>query len=317
MKNFKRVLLGMDLSNTDLKLLDYLKLLSKSQHFEAVYCSHVVRAFDVPSFVLDEMGGMTARPLDERLKKNLQDEISLKIRPNALKIQVDVLEGKLTQELLHWSEVKGIDLAIFGRKKQASSLAARRFLRRSNCSVLFVPSSSKAKIKRIALATDYSQTSTYVLLETLKWIEQMEEKVQLELIHVYDVPSGVRAQLGDVPEILLNRIREAQEKFGRYYLETLGLNPDTIQLRLVENTHINPGIHIQKAAQSSKADLLLLGAYGHSFLENLIVGSVSERILELDSEIPLLVVRPPKEAIKQLPTFSIKNFKKIDYAEAY
>lgn len=317
MKNFKRILLGMDLSNTDLKLLDYLKFLSKTQAFEAVYCSHVVKELDVPSFVWDEMGSMRVKPLDERLKKNLQDEISLKIKPDALNIQVDVLEGKLTQELLHWAEVKGIDLAIFGRKNQTSSLAARRFLRRSNCSVLFVPASSRAHIKRIALATDYSQTSSFVLLETLKWIERFEEKVELELIHVYDVPSGVRAQLGDVPEILLNRIREAQEKFGRHYLEGLDLDPEQFKLRLVENTHINPGVHIQKAAKASKADLIIMGAYGHSFLENLIVGSVSERILELASEIPLLVVRPPKEAIKELPTFSIKNFKNIDYAEAY
>ena len=148
-------------------------------------------------------------------------------------------------------------------------------------------------------------------------MEQMEDKIELELIHVYDVPSGVRAQLGDVPEILINRIRKAQEAFGRHYLEGLGLDPDQFKLRLVENTHINPGVHIQKAAKACDADLLLLGAYGHSFLENLIVGSVSERVLELESEIPLLVIRPPKQTLKKLPTFSIKNFKKIDYAEAY
>ncbi len=46
----------MDLSNTDLYLLDYLKVFAGIQQPEKVYCTHVVRELDLPSFVMDELG---------------------------------------------------------------------------------------------------------------------------------------------------------------------------------------------------------------------------------------------------------------------
>ncbi|RQH11871.1 universal stress protein [Okeania hirsuta] len=315
MNAFKRILLGMDLSNTDLYLLDYLKVFAGIQQPEKVYCTHVVRELDLPSFVMDELGEMKATPLDERLKKSLEEEVKLKLKPGEFEVDCDVLEGKAGEKLLHWAEVKGVDLAILGRKipSQGSGVAARRYLRKSPSSVLFVPHQKRQRIGRIALATDFSPTSTYALRKVLDWAEKLPGQVKVSLIHVYDVPSGVRAQLGSRPDLILKRIRETHEEFFKHYLDVLGFADKGIELKLVENMHVNPGHYVYETAKEIKADLLVMGAFGHSFFGNLILGSVSEKVLELNLDIPLMILRPLHAEVEKLPSFSIKKFKTLDY----
>lgn len=316
MKTFNRILMGMDLSNTDLYLLDYLRIFAGIHTPEKVYCAHVVQRLDLPSFVMNELGGMDIKPLDERLKKNLEDAVKLKIRPGELDINCDVLEGNVGEQLLHWADVKATDLAILGRKIPVSGtgVAAKRFLRRSNSSVLFVPHKKKKNIQRIVVATDFSKTSSYVLQNVVAWSKQLPGKVNVQLIHVYDVPSGINAQLGTLPAAIKQRIRETTEEFGQEYLKELGLQGENITFTLVENNHVNPGHLIYQTAREMNGDLLVIGAQGHSFLGNLILGSVSEKVLDLNLDIPLLVLRPKEVELEKLESFSIKTFKTIEYA---
>lgn len=316
MKTFNRILMGMDLSNTDLHLLEYLRVFSDIHKPEKVYCTHVVPRLDLPSFVLNDLGEMDIKPLDERLKKNLQDEVNLKIRPGELDISCDVLEGSIGEQLLHWSEVKATDLAILGRKIPAAGtgVAAKRFLRRNTSSVLFVPHKKKQRIQKIALATDFSQTSTYALQLLMEWVKKLPGAIEVNLIHVYDVPSGINAQLGNIPNIIKYKILKSTEEFCAYYLKELGLEKEKIEVKLVENNHVNPGHLIYETAKTLGVDLLVMGAQGHSFLGNLFIGSVSEKVLDLNLTIPLLILRPKEVELNKLESFSIKNFKKIEYA---
>lgn len=316
MKTFNRILMGMDLSNTDLYLLDYLRVFAGIHKPEKIYCAHVVQRLDLPSFILNELGNMDIKPLDERLKKNLEDEVNLKIRPGEMDINCDVLEGNVGEKLLHWSDVKATDLAILGRKIPVSGtgVAAKRFLRRSNSSVLFVPHKKKERIKTIVVATDFSKTSTYVLQNVVAWAKQLPGQIKLKLVHVYDVPSGINAQLGTLPATIKQRIRETTEEFCEEYLKELKLQEEDITFMLVENNHVNPGHLIYEAAKDLKADLLVMGAQGHSFLGNLILGSVSEKVLDLNLNIPLLILRPKEVELNKLDSFSIKTFKTIEYA---
>lgn len=315
MKAFKRILIGMDLSNTDLQLLDYLKALHPIQKPDKVYCTHVVKELDLPSFVLDKKGDVKLKPLDERLKKNLEDEVSLKLRPKQFDLSCDVLEGQVADQLLHWAEVKGADLTMLGRKKAKLGLgiSAKRFLRKSPSSVLFVPYKKKHKIKRIVLATDFSKTSSYALLKLMDWIKGIPGEVKLNLVHVYDVPSGVLAQMGTLPERIILRIRKITKEFMDYYLSSFEIPKGTVDISLVENGHVNPGYFIYQKAKELEADLLVMGARGHSSLENFILGSTSEKVLDLNTNIPFLVLRPTSGELENIESFSIKNFKDIDY----
>lgn len=319
MKTFKRILLGMDRTDTDLQLLDYVKILHPIHKPEKIYCAHVVKIFELPSFVISKNGEFILRPLDERLKKNLEDSVHKKLRPGQYNITCDILEGKVDKQLLHWSEIKGVDLSILGRKSTAlgTGFSAKRFLRKSSSSVLFVPYRDKHKIKKIALATDFSKTSTYSLLKILDWIKKLPGEVKLSLIHVYDVPSGVNAQIGDLPQMLKAKIRKTTEEFALHYLEELNIPIGKVDLRLVENGYVNPGKYIYEVARELQADLLVMGAQGHSPIGNFILGSVSEKVLNLNLDIPFLVLRPKSMELEKLKSFSIKNFKPVEHREAH
>lgn len=316
MKTFKRILIGMDHTQTDLELLDYVKMLHPIQKPEKIYCAHVVKVLELPSFVKSKNDEFIFRPLDERLKKNLEDSVHKKLRPGQYDVSCDILEGKVDKQLLHWAEIKGIDLSVLGRKTPASGtgVSAKRFLRKSTSSVLFVPHRAKHKIKKIVLATDFSKTSTYSLLKILAWTKKLPGEVTLSLIHVYDIPFGVNRQLGDVPQLLIDKIKKTTEEFASYYLSELNIPKEHVELRLVANNFMNPGNYVYQEAKNLKADLLVMGAQGHAPWENFIVGSVSEKVLGLNVDIPFLILRPTFAELEKLPSYSIINFQNIDHA---
>lgn len=316
MKTFKRILLGMDHTQTDVELLGYLKVLHPIQKPEKVYCAHVVRVLDLPNFVINRKGEFKVKPLDERLKKNLEKSVYLKLRPGQYDIQCDILEGNVARQLLRWVELKGIDLTILGRKSPATGTGvdAKRFLRKSTSSVLFVPHKKKHKIKKIVLATDFSKTSTHSLLRVLDWKKRFPGEIKLSIIHVYDIPSAVNEQLPDVPQLLKGKIRKITKEFSLYYLDQLKIPRESVDITLIENDRVNPGNYIYKEAKKLNADLLIMGAQGHSPLGSFFLGSVSEKVLKLNTDIPFLVLRPNPSELEKIDSFSIRNFKSTKFA---
>jgi nucleotide-binding universal stress UspA family protein len=56
---------------------------------------------------------------------------------------------------------------------------------------------------------------------------------------------------------------------------------------------MKPGIgsYIMDTVTDAGADLVVMGAKGHSHVERLLMGSVTEKVLALTTQIPVLVVK--------------------------
>ncbi len=151
----------------------------------------------------------------------------------------------------------------------------------------------------ILIAMDYNATaqkvadSGYALAKTMK--------AEVILLHVMSDPrfyasvenspiTGMTDSLG-VDPLQFDADHKLKE-VSQYFLDTikLHLGDKTIQTVLDEGDFADT---ILRKAKSLDADILVLGSHSHGWLENIVLGSVTEKVMHLTS-IPLFIV-PIKE----------------------
>ncbi|MFK7920392.1 MAG: universal stress protein [Bacteroidia bacterium] len=290
----KRILVAMDLTEADYRLLDYVRLLGEEYPLEKVYFLHISPQLEIPLYAKNWFADETIIPIDERIKEEMDREIRLKIKPGLFDYELDVLEGNVTEQLLHWSKVKQTELTIVGKKELhlGSGLAAKRFLHRSTASVLFVPEMAKSKVRKIMVPTDFSDFSDLAIKQAIELGVRMQPTPTIQLVNVYDIPNGVHYQISRTREQFATMVRENVKEYADKYLAEVDAKGLNVEIKLVENTEYNTSRHIIDHARKEKTDLIIMGAKGHNVIERLLLGSVTEKMLTTNHLVPMLIVRP-------------------------
>ena len=197
MKNaFNRILLGLDMSPLDSKLVSYLALLNQKSSPAKSFMVHVSYAQQLPVVV----GGRYTRELpDKALMKTLiqryeeamTSEVGEVIDPVEFNAEFTVLEGTITQQMLQFSAENQVDLTLLGKKRvhQGSGVAASRYLRHTNSSVLFVPEASTGKLDHLMIGTDLSPYNEFAIRRAITIANSLLHPPKITLLHVYDVPT--------------------------------------------------------------------------------------------------------------------------------
>ena len=76
-----------------------------------------------------------------------------------------------------------------------------------------------------------------------------------------------------------------------HFLEKQDLKHLEIKKALLKNKNTNPAKQISAYSNDNQADLIIIGARGHTLLESLFMGSVTEKLLFHNTSIPTLVIR--------------------------
>ncbi|MEM6344202.1 MAG: universal stress protein [Bacteroidota bacterium] len=297
----KRILVALDLSEADYRLLDYVRFLGEQYPLEKVYFLHISPGLEIPQYAKNWFADETIVPLDERIKEEMEREVRLKIKPGLFDYELNVLEGNVTEQLLHWSKVKQTELTLVGKKEisMGSGLAARRFMHRSPGSVLFIPPTAKTNIQKIMVPTDFSPFSDLALKQAIELGVRMQPTPIIQLVNIYDIPNGVHYQISRTREQFAAMVRENVIEYTGRYLTQIDTKGLTVEIKLVENAEYNTSRHITKLADQENTDLIIMGAKGHNLLERVLLGSVTERMLSTNHKVPMLIVRPqPKPEIE-------------------
>lgn len=109
----------------------------------------------------------------------------------------------------------------------------------------------------------------------------------LTLVHVYDMPSVAAMGLRHVSEGELARIREGLSR-GSFEAARKAIGEGVSVDTVLEMGH--PAEEICTVAARTGADLVVVGTRGMSEMKNLVLGSVSERVVRL-APVPVTVVR--------------------------
>jgi nucleotide-binding universal stress UspA family protein len=138
---------------------------------------------------------------------------------------------------------------------------------------------TRVTIERILCPTDFSEFSQRALQRALglaRWF-----KARVTALHVvpraaWALPPGAYGTYITVPAELIRSRQEAEAQALAGFVEPFLGEGIPIETMLVEG---DPSREIQAAAEALPADLVVMGTQGHSALEHLILGSVTEKVL--------------------------------------
>ncbi|RDV14772.1 universal stress protein [Pontibacter diazotrophicus] len=295
MENPNILMVGLDMTPMDDTLIRYTAYLCNNPNIESVYFIHVEKSLEIP----DELrkGFPEAAPADVRIRKALEDKIMpyFAALPN-VQISVLVEEGSPLKELLRWTKEKKANLVLVGRKLRlsGSGVLAQKLVRSGRTAVLFIPETSEPVLRRVVVSIDFSEYSI-MALERVLHTTLLPPDIQVVCLHVYEVPSGY-ITLGESFEKFEERMRGfAQEKYNQLIQQFPALQKRGEFKMVRRDNEDNIGELIVMEAKRAHADMLVIGAKGKTAAALFILGSVTEKVLRYDTDIPLTIFRKPKE----------------------
>lgn len=161
-------------------------------------------------------------------------------------------------------------------------------------------------MKKILVPVDFSIQAEYAAKVAASIARKTKAKIYL--LHMLELPSGIidPSNFGtssNTPTALLF-LKRAHEKFEEFK-----------ELPFFEGIEMEDTVHFHKAydgiiteSKKNEVDLIVMGSRGTSGLEEILVGSNTEKIVR-NSEIPVLVIKEDEEDFKIENIVFASNFK--------
>ena len=295
MTTFKTAMAALDLTPNDEALLTFSSYLSRPFQMEKIYFLHIIPDFTQPGEMDEELRQILqpVLPVDEQIRDRLKKEVEAHFgEPSGVEQFVDVVEGKPYQKMIHWVDVKNVELLIAGNKKvnKGAGIAVRRVARNAPCNVLFVPENTRPSIRRIMVPVDFSDNSSRALRVATDLKKNLPD-VTVTTVHIVPQPAAVyyAPEFNDprFSKLLMQTARESQISF----MQKNRIAEEGVKEEFIEDTYANIPRHIAEYAQTHGFDLIIMGATGHSAFNNLFFSSLTESMIERCKETSILVVR--------------------------
>ncbi|GAB3196706.1 hypothetical protein GCM10027293_09730 [Pontibacter aydingkolensis] len=284
-------MVGLDLTPMDGTLISYAAFICAELQIEKVYFIHVEKTLDIPQEILRDFQDKQL-PVDENLRQMIASKVEPAFSGSNTAVEILVEEGSPLKTLLHWAKIKNIDLMLVGRKLRlrGSGVLAQKLLRTGKTGVLFVPETADPHLNRVLVSVDFSEYSEMALTKVLD-SAMNRPNTKVYCLHIYQVPTGYRT-LGMTYEAFDERMRGfAQDKYDRLLSKFPELR-DRAELLLVrQEDEDDIGELVVMEAKRVRTDMLVIGAKGMTAAAHFVLGSVTEKILRHDMDIPLMVFK--------------------------
>lgn len=290
MNQLKRILICLDNTETDEYILKFSRNIFHKLNCEALYFLHVAKSLDIPNELIKKYPDLIA-PVDEAVKRNLTFRIDTYFKQG--EYQIDILEGDITSEILKYTKRKNVDLLVMGHKKGSgtSDVIQRKIAKLSYTSLLLIPE-EEVTLNPILVPVDFSKNSA----EALQFATLIAGINQVEIIaqHVYQVPSGYHKTGKSYEEFAEIMEQNAREEFKRF-TESLATNNVNISDHYTLDGDSKHADNITDFAKKINAGLIVVGSKGRTAMASLIMGSVAEKVISLNKDIPVLIVKDKNE----------------------
>lgn len=147
----------------------------------------------------------------------------------------------------------------------------------------------RPRLKRIVIPTDYSDCAGLAFDWALFLAHQLGAEVTVVHVverHLHFAPGGYDEGPGPAD------VESDRTHLEAYVAERLGGRGIRVECRVAVG---EPALRIREAARDLGADLIVMGTHGKSGLEDLLFGSVTEKVVH-HTGCPVLVVPPRVEA---------------------
>jgi len=156
--------------------------------------------------------------------------------------------------------------------------------------------------ERILVPLDGSKVGEAALPHVEDLVSKLKPEVKAEvtLLQVLSPVQPPTVAGGQVPDIAYSEKQmEANKKEATNYLDKAGEALRRKGATVVSRVSVgNAAAEIAKAAEEINANVIAMSTHGRSGLSRWAFGSVSDKVLRREANIPIVMVRAPKEAKK-------------------
>lgn len=294
----RKILVGLDATEMDSTLIQFASFLARTYSAENVYFVNIIKTTQLPTSVTKEFPTLMEDAIKDRkklLEKKVIENFDMTL-PSRVKIAVE--QGPLpSKQILRLAEKYNIDAIVVGRKKnlKGSSVVTQRLARRATCSLLIVPEKEYSSVCKLMVATDFSKDSLAAMEEAVAVASKCKsegENAEILALHVYQVPSGYHytgKSYEEFAQIMEENARKEYQKFLRK-IDTKGMEITPI-FALDRQDDIVATIY--ENAVKEDVNCIVIGGKGKAASTAFFpIGTHTERLISMDANIPLLIVRP-------------------------
>jgi nucleotide-binding universal stress UspA family protein len=287
MYRFKKILVGLGKNEHDAVILQYAGWLSRMAKSQKMILFHAVEKFD-SSCLPSEYAECFESP--EPLSPGKMEELARKYLagyPEMVK-EFQVVEGDPFVAMIQKVREEDIDLVIVGRKtgRESNRNLPLKLARKAPCSVWVIPEEAQGPIQNLLTPIDFSDNSRDAL-EIAISIASAGNLDALSALHVFKIPIGYHKSGKTYEEFTKIMRKNARDEFKEF---KKGVDLKGLKVTPLFTLHDNPARAIQGVAKRKKADLIVIGAKGRSFAALVLLGSVTEKLIET-THLPILAVK--------------------------
>lgn len=288
MYSINRLLIALDLTALDQTLISYASAFAKSINVETVYFFHVAKSLELPSKLAEKYPDLLA-PKDQQIKENIQANID-KHWSYDCKYKIEIREGNAVEQIFRWTDIQHVDMIVVGRKLQLKGrgVIPGKIARLAHCSVLFVPENAVPQFKKVLVPVDFSKNSHLAMGMALEF--QKSSAVQIVVQNSYHVPWGY-SSTGKSYEEFAQIMREHAKEDAKAFIKKNKLTEDDVEIALSLDKDEDPAERAYEEATQRKVDMVIMSSKGRSGLAKFLMGSVADKMIQIDANIPLLVAK--------------------------
>lgn len=284
MRKIKNILVALDLSAMDEKLIKYVDFLAARLKAENVYFVHNIKKYEISPLFEEHLKNVN---LDEVIGDELNEKVKTNFKA-PVNWEVLISEDPYSESLIKYiAEKYQVDLAIVGNKKheRGTGVVSGKLLKLLRCDVLSVPAAAKERMDVIWAGTDFSHESRKIFNRTKEL--QEGNGSELKVVHVYSVPVQFSPYVS--PEAMEPKVeKHVNEKFQKFLQKMNYPHPLEPVVFLGRESGAAQKII---AKLQPEVDLLVVSDKGGNNFSPFAVGTVTEELFNANVDVPVWVVK--------------------------
>jgi nucleotide-binding universal stress UspA family protein len=284
-----KAVVGLELARPDYPLLEYLHYLFGHLKAEEIRFVHVIPQLEF--FYWEDQEEKLE--VDKQILQRMEEEISAFFKTARPKASLEIREGNPLEMLLEEADTCNASLLVMGQRSAGGhNIASKKMARRSDCPILIVPEKAESIISNILVPIDFSPSAVKALQTAIALRKAVNPEASIICINIYELPDLSAYRLQRTPAELHQMVEEDRSQAFRAFLhEYAGEEAASISNSLIHKYDLSISHHITNFAKEQQCDLIVIGAKGHSRMERLVLGSVTENLLSDNEDFPILVVK--------------------------
>lgn len=285
MSHIKNILAATDFSSASMLAVDRGFMLAHANH--AKYSLIHALGSDMQQALLRVTGSSTStaalcNSILEQTETQMRELISQCPNGHGLETALIIEPDSASRAISATAKRIGADLIVTGAhgggfvQRVLIGSTPSRLTRQSHCPVLVVKLAAHQPYRRILVAVDFSPISRANIL----FARDLAPDAHVVMLHTYEVPFEGKMQMAGVSDELIAQYREEARVQAVQHLNNLGKQCDLMPNQFsVIVQHGETVRNILQAEEKFRCDLIVMGKHGSHATHELLLGSVTKRVL--------------------------------------